>query len=105
MREYDLRELGYHGLCVRDWVTVRLNPFLAPVIRVIKTQADGTELAFEVSPIEKDAGGFDVTAPVIGQEYRAQPKTMQQRALDDVLRTAYATDSVEEALKIHKSGW
>ena len=103
VREYDLRELGYHGLCVRDWVTVRLNPFLAPVIRVIKTQADGTELAFEVSPIEKDAGGFDVTAPVIGQEYRAQPKTMQQRALDDVLRTAYATDSVEEALKIHKS--
>ena len=103
VREYDLRELGYHGLCVGDMVRVRLNPFLAPVIRVIKTQADGTELMFEVSPIDKDAAGFDVTAPVIGQEYRAQPKTRPQRALDDVLKTAYGTASVEEAAKHHKA--
>lgn len=103
VREYDLRELGYHGLCVGDSVRVRLNPFLAPVIRVIKTQADGTELVFEVSPIDKDAAGFDITAPVIGQEYRAQPKTKPQRALDDVLKTAYGTASVEEAAKHHKA--
>lgn len=103
VREYDLRELGYHGLCVCDKVLVRLNPFLAPVIRVIKTQADGTELMFEVSPIDKDAAGFDITAPVIGQEYRAQPKTRPQRALDDVLKTAYGTASVEEAAKHHKA--
>ena len=103
VREYDLRELGYHGLCVGDTVLVRLNPFLAPVIRVIKTQADGTELVFEVSPIDKDAAGFDITAPVIGQEYRAQPKTRPQRALDDVLKTAYGTASVEEAAKHHKA--
>ena len=103
VREYDLRELGYHGLCVGDSVRVRLNPFLAPVIRVIKMQADGTELVFEVSPIDKDAAGFDITAPVIGQEYRAQPKTRTQRALDDVLKTAYGTASVGEATKHHKA--
>lgn len=103
VREYDLRELGYHGLCVGDTVLVRLNPFLAPVIRVAKQQADGTELVFEVSPIDKDAAGFDVTAPVIGQEYRAQPKTRPQRALDDVLKAAYGTASVEEAAKHHKA--
>lgn len=103
IQEYDLRELGYHGLCVKDSVIVRLNPFLAPVIRVIKQQTDGTELVFEVSPIEKDAAGFDITAPVIGREYRAHPKGKTQRALDDVLKRAYGTDNAEEAAKAHKA--
>lgn len=102
VREYDLRELGYHGLCIGDTVRVQLNPFLAPVVRVIKDQPDGTELVYEVSPIETDAAGFDLRAPVIGQEYRAQPKTQPQRALDEILTTAYGASSAAEAAKLHK---
>lgn len=101
VHEYDLRELGYHGLCVGDSVVVRLNPFLAPVIRVICRKADGTELVFEVSPVARDAAGFDITAPVIGEDYRSAPRTVQQQALDDVLATAYGTDSAEAARR-HK---
>lgn len=101
VHEYDLRELGYHCLCVGDSVVVRLNPFLAPVIRVICRKADGTELVFEVSPVARDAAGFDITAPVIGEDYRSAPRTVQQRALDDVLATAYGTDSAEAARR-HK---
>lgn len=102
VHEYDLRELGYHGLCVGDSVAVRLNPFLAPVIRVICRKADGTELVFEVSPVARDAAGFDITAPVIGEDYRSAPRTVQQRALDDVLATAYGTDSADEAARRYK---
>lgn len=103
VQEYDLRELGYHGLCVGDSVTVRLNPFLAPVIRVIKKKPDGTELVFEVSPIEKDEAGRAIFSPVIGEEYRAHPRSRTERAMDDVLKAAYQTDSLEEAQKLHKA--
>lgn len=103
VREYDLRELGYHGLCVGDAVSVRLNPFLAPVIRVIKRQPDGKELMFEVSPIEMDTAGRDITAPIIGEIYRSMPRGKPQKALEDVLKRAYGTDSAKEAEKLHKN--
>ena len=70
VHEYDLRELGYHGLSSGDTVTVRLNPFRAPDIMIIKEMPDGAELRFEVSPIVKGEDGRDITAPVIGQNRR-----------------------------------
>ena len=103
VHEYDLRELGYHGLSSGDTVTVRLNPFRAPDIMVIKEMPDGEELRFEVSPIVKGEDGRDITAPVIGQEYRRPPETLAERNLKDIKKTAYGTDSLEEAEKAHKA--
>lgn len=102
-QEYDLRELGYHGLCVDDQVTVRLNPFRAPAITVIKELASGEELRFEVQPLEKDAGGRDITAPVIGESFRRAPDTPAETALKEIKMRAYGTDSIEEAEKAHKA--
>lgn len=103
VHEYDLRELGYHGLSSGDTVTVRLNPFRAPDIMIIKEMPDGTELRFEVSPIIKGEDGRDVTAPVIGQEYRRPPKTLAEKNLEEIKMRAYGTDSLEEAEKAHKA--
>lgn len=103
VREYDLRELGYHGLCAKDKVRVRLNPFKAPVITVIKTRADGTELVFDVAPIEVDAHGFDLQAPVIGEEFRSLPDTRTDKALKDMRKQAYGATTLEEADKAAKA--
>lgn len=103
VHEYDLRELGYHGLSSGDKVTVRLNPFRAPDIMVIKEMPDGTELCFEVSPIVTGEDGRDVTAPIIGQEYRRPPETLSEKTLKDIKKLAYGTDSLEEAEKAHKA--
>lgn len=103
VREYDLRELGYHGLSARDTVTVRLNPFRAPNIMVIKALPDGQELRYEVSPIEKDDAGRDASAPVIGQDYRAQPKTRAERNLDAIKMRATGTTNIRDAERALKS--
>ena len=103
VHEYDLRELGYHGLSSGDTVTVRLNPFRAPDIMIIKEMPDGAELRFEVSPIVKGEDGRDITAPVIGQEYRRPPETLAEKNLKDIKMRAYGTDSLEEAEKAHKA--
>lgn len=103
VHEYDLRELGYHGLNTKDMVTVRLNPFRAPNVMILKEMPDGTELCFEVSPIIKGDDGRDITAPVIGQEYRRPPKTLAEKNLEEIKMRAYGTDSLEEAEKAHKA--
>lgn len=83
-QEYDLRNLAYAGLRARDKVRVELNPFTAPDIIVIKTMPDGEERRWEVSPIVKDEWGFDASAPVMGESYKALPKTDTDRALEDI---------------------
>ena len=103
VQEYDLRELGYHGLSAKDTVKVRLNPFRAPCIMLFKEMPDGRELAFEVSPILKDEAGRDMSAPVIGEEWRRPPETLAERNLKEIKLRAYGTDSIEEAEKAHKN--
>lgn len=103
VREYDLRELGYHGLSSGDSVTVRLNPFRAPAVMVIKAMPDGSELRFEVLPIEKDEAGRDIAAPVIGEEYRRLPRTAAEERLREIKKRAYGADSAEEAERAHKA--
>ena len=87
---YDLRTLALHGIHVRDEITVVLNPFNAPEIVVSKTMPDGTELRFNVAPMQRDENGFDMDAPVIGQEWGTAVETPVDRAtakMDELART------------------
>lgn len=87
---YDLRTLALHGIHVKDEVSVTLNPFNAPEIVVSKTMPDGTELRFNVAPMQRDENGFDMDAPVIGQEWGAAVETPVDRAtarMDELART------------------
>jgi transposase InsO family protein len=87
-QEYDLRNLANYGVVPGDKVLAELNPFRAPDIYVIKKMPDGSERRWEVSPIMKDEWGFDASAPVMGESYKAMPKTLIDHALDDIQNIA-----------------
>lgn len=104
VRQYDLRELAYHGLSVNESVRVLLNPFKAPEIVAVVDMPDGTEKRFNIVPMEKDEYGQDVSAPVFGEGYRAMPKTRTESVLEEVKMQAYGVDSAEEAELLHRTG-
>ena len=104
VRRYDLRELGYHGLQVRDSVSVRLNPYKAPSIIAVIEKPDGEKLSFEVPPMQFDGAGFDLGAPAFGEGFKAMPKTRAEKTLEAIKKEAYGVQSVEEAEKMRRAG-
>lgn len=104
VRQYDLRELAYHGLSANESVRVLLNPFKAPEIVAVLDMPDGTEKRFSIAPMEKDEYGQDASAPVFGEGYRAMPKTRTEKVLEEIKMQAYGVDSAEEAERLHKAG-
>lgn len=104
VRRYDLRELGYHGLQVRDSVSVRLNPYKAPSIIAVIEKPDGERLSFEVPPMQFDGAGFDLGAPAFGEGFKAMPKTRAEKTLETIKKEAYGVQSVEEAEKMRRAG-
>ncbi len=104
VRQYDLRELAYHGLNANESVRVLLNPFKAPEIVAVLDMPDGTEKRFSIAPMEKDEYGQDTSAPVFGEGYRAMPKTRTEKVLEEIKMQAYGVDSAEEAERLHKAG-
>lgn len=104
VRQYDLRELAYHGLSANESVRVLLNPFKAPEIVAVLDMPDGTEKRFSIAPMEKDEYGQDTSAPVFGEGYRAMPKTRTEKVLEEIKMQAYGVDSAEAAERLHKAG-
>ena len=104
VRRYDLRELGYHGLQVRDSVSVRLNPYKAPSIIAVIEKPDGEKVSFEVPPMQFDGAGFDLGAPAFGEGFKAMPKTRAEKKLEAIKKEAYGVQSVEEADKMRRAG-
>ena len=104
VRRYDLRELGYHGLQVRDSVSVRLNPYKAPSIIAVIEKPDGEKVSFEVPPMQFDGAGFDLGAPAFGEGFKALPKTRAEKNLEAIKKEAYGVQSVEEADKMRRAG-
>ena len=104
VRRYDLRELGYHGLQVRDSVSVRLNPYKAPSIIAVIEKPDGEKVSFEVPPMQFDGAGFDLGAPTFGEGFKAMPKTRAEKTLEAIKKEAYGVQSVEEADRMRRAG-
>lgn len=104
VRRYDLRELGYHGLQVRDSVSVRLNPYKAPSIIAVIEKPDGEKVSFEVPPMQFDGAGFDLGAPAFGEGFKAMPKTRAEKNLEAIKKEAYGVQSVEEADRMRRAG-
>lgn len=104
VRRYDLRELGYHGLQVRDSVSVRLNLYKAPSIIAVIEKPDGEKVSFEVPPMQFDGAGFDLGAPAFGEGFKAMPKTRAEKNLEAIKKEAYGVQSVEEADKMRRAG-
>lgn len=102
-QKYDVRYLD--GIIIGQYVQVVVNPYRAPAVDVIVTDNKGVEHTYTVEPIGLDRAGFDVTSPVIGQEYKALPDTVTDTNLKAIQQQAYSATTmtaVDLAIK-HKA--
>ena len=84
---YDLRMIP--GLVPRMKVKVVVNPYRAPDVDVIVTDAlTGAESVWTVSPVELDEAGFRMDGAIIGQEYKSVKKTATDRHLERIEEAA-----------------
>lgn len=93
-RQYDLRPVP--GVNVGDKVFVTVNPFALPNVRVGVTDAETGEINWhEVAPLAAGFMGYNASAPVLGQEYKAPPTTpaQERRAAVDAQAFARADES------------
>ncbi|MEW7986505.1 MAG: hypothetical protein AB2810_15940 [Candidatus Thiodiazotropha endolucinida] len=88
---------------VKDYVEVCVNPYKAPSIYVIGKDDEGKEIHYACDPIEQDAFGFPLNAPVIGQEYRAAPDTQTDQHRKALLKEAYGGDTLSDVDKARKA--
>jgi hypothetical protein len=56
-----------------------------------------------VEPQNKDAFGFSVNAPVIGEEYKQAPATQADQGRDAIGQAAYGTANAEDTAKARKA--
>lgn len=103
-QQYDLRELGYHGLNIGDTVTLTLNVFSAPALIIGKTFADGTEKSWHVQPMQFTEAGFDANAAVFGEEFKSLPDTATDKVLKEIKTMAYGVSTAAEADAAKKAG-
>lgn len=95
-REYDVR--GVPSINVGDRVAVARNPYRWPEeIMVIETGTDGDEVMFACPVREVDAGGFAVSAAVIGQEHKSHKTTPAEAARGALDVAAWGGDTPEQA--------
>ena len=92
-QKYDVRYLD--GIMIGQFVQVVINPYRAPAVDVIVTDSKGVEHIYTVEPIGLDRAGFDITAPVIGQEYKALPDTVTDTNLKIIQQQAYGAATME----------
>lgn len=81
--DYDVRFLP--GLVPQMKVEVVVNPYRAPAVDVRLVTPEGVETVYTVEPVKKDKAGFPVAAPVIGQAYQAQPDTMADQRMKEIV--------------------
>lgn len=87
---------------VGESLNVCVNPYRTPNVFVVTEDADGAERLFECVPIETDAAGFPIDAPVIGESYRAMPDTDTDRQRKRMAKDAYGADTQAEVDKARK---
>ena len=76
--------------------TVNVQPILVSddaLALVSYKNGAGEIVSFEVKPIEYDAAGFDVDAPVFGKEYKSLPDTLREKNTKALAAIAAADDT------------
>ncbi|WP_147615108.1 DDE-type integrase/transposase/recombinase [Treponema pectinovorum] len=75
--------------------TVNVQPILVSddaLTLVSYKDGAGEIVSYEVKPIEYDAAGFDVDAPVFGKEYKSLPDTLREKNTKALAQIAAADD-------------
>ena len=101
-QRYSLSQIPH--ICSGDEVEVYVNPYSAPDIRVKSTDEYGEEHVHEVKAIEVDQAGFDITAPVYGENYASTRDTQIDKSRAELDVQAWGTDNNREIKKARKSG-
>lgn len=89
---------------VGDKVQVVVHAYRAPAICVVQQDADGRTRYIECEPVQTNAGGFDITAPVFGEAYKRKADTVADEARKAQADAAYGTRDVAEAEKLRAKG-
>lgn len=96
-KRYNLRHIP--GIYIGQKIGISVNPYEAPALDVIITAPDGEESIYTIKPFDTDRAGFDLSAPVIGQEFKAPADTATDKAIKSMDKNAYNATSLEEAKK------
>nr|WP_318710445.1 transposase [uncultured Treponema sp.] len=79
-------------------MTVNVQPILVSeeALALVSYQdRTGGIVSFEVKPIEYDRVGFDIAAPVFGQEYKSQPDTLIEKNTKALAEIAASDDKTD----------
>ncbi len=82
---------------VGDAIEICVNPYRAPNVDVLIRGADNAITHYECEPLQKNAAGFYLDSPVIGQDYRTAADTPADRERKHQLKLAYGADTLREA--------
>lgn len=93
---------GVPGAAVGERVFVQASPYALPSIDVLYTDAEGVERRRRVAPIDVDAFGFDLQAPVIGERFADGEQTFIDRERALASRAAWGTDDSQEIAKVRR---
>lgn len=93
---------GIPGAAVGERVFVQASPYALPAIDVLYTDAEGGERRQRVAPIEVDAFGFDLQAPVIGERFADPGDSFIDRERKAARRAAWGTDDEDEIAKLRR---
>lgn len=89
---------------VGEAVTVMTNPYRAPNVFVVDTDAEGGTRYVECEPIARDQNGFAVLAPVYGENYASKPDTSADSARKQANEAAYGERDTLAAAAARKKG-
>lgn len=89
---------------VGDTLQIVRNLYAERTVHVIHQPLAGPEQYIECQPIERDAAGFDVNAPVIGRDYRAAPDTTADAERKTADSAAWGATNDRDIKRARKAG-
>ena len=90
-------------ICIGEKLLITYNPYRVPSIVAIFENLDGEKIHYDLEPVIRDEAGFDVTAPVWGENYRAIRDTPADTLRKEMNREAYGVDTDKEVKKARKA--
>lgn len=93
---------GIENIMVKSRFGVALNPFEAPAVDVIVKSPEGEERIYTLQPIQRDKAGFDITAPIIGEEFKSPKDTATDMAIKRMDKEAFGVETLEEVEKARR---
>ncbi|MGY8873236.1 MAG: hypothetical protein ACKVJE_22655, partial [Pseudomonadales bacterium] len=91
------------NVAIGEKVDVTYNPYQVPAVIAIYEDIDGLKVHYDLQPIEKDAAGFDLSAPVFGESYKPVRDTPVDTTRKEMNRAAYGVETDLEVKQARKA--